>query len=119
MPLVCINMLAGKTPEYKKTVLDCVHNGLVAALGIEEDDRFQRIAEFDKASFETAPQKTEDFMIIELSLFPGRTKEQKKQAIEAITAGLISALGIRPTDVFILIHEPPLENWGLGGRQKQ
>lgn len=119
MPLVKINMLKGKSPEYKKAVLDSVHQGLISSLGIEDWDRFQRIVEFDKGDFETAPGKTDDFMIIELSLFPGRTKEQKKKAIEMITSNLETDLNIKPTDVFIVISEPPLENWGMGGDQKQ
>lgn len=119
MPLVKINMLRGKSPEYKKLVLESVHNGLVMSLGIEDWDRFQRIIEFEKCDFETAAEKTDDFMIIELSLFPGRTKEQKKMAIEMITSNLVTALNIMPTDVFIVINEPPLENWGMGGNQKQ
>ncbi len=58
------------------------------------------------------------FMIIELTLFPGRTREQKGDAIKAITSQLVDSLGIAPTDVFIVIDEPPLENWGMGGIQK-
>ena len=27
-------------------------------------------------------------------------------------------LSISPGDVFIIIDEPPLENWGMGGQQK-
>ena len=57
-------------------------------------------------------------MIIELTLFPGRTKEQKSDAIEKITSRLENGLGIASTDVFIVINEPPLENWGMGGIQK-
>ena len=26
--------------------------------------------------------------------------------------------GIAATDVFIVMNEPPLENWGMGGNQK-
>lgn len=118
MPLVRIEMIAGKTPEYKKAVLDCVHNGLVEALGIPDWDRFQRIVEIPGADFETAPGKSESFMIIELTLFPGRTKEQKGDAIRRITFGLSERLGIMPEDIFIVIHEPPDENWGLGGTQR-
>ncbi len=29
MPLVRIEMLKGKSSEYKKTLLDCVHEGLM------------------------------------------------------------------------------------------
>lgn len=118
MPLVRIEMKKGKSIEYKKTVLDCVHCGLVEAFDIEEWDRFQRIIEIDENDFETAPEKTDSFMIIELTIFPGRSKEQKKRAIQLITAKLCEKLSIVPSDVFIVMHEPPLENWGMGGNQK-
>ena len=118
MPLVRVDMIKGKDPEYKKTVLDCIHIGLMESIGIEDWDRFQRIVEIPRGDFETAPGKTDEFMIIELTLFPGRTKEQKGAAIKAITSRLENSLGIDPTDVFIVINEPPFENWGMGGVQK-
>ena len=119
MPLVRVDMIAGKSSEYKKTVLDCIHSGLVEAIDIQDWDRFQRIVEIPREDFETAPEKTDDFMIIELTLFPGRTKEQKGDAIKIITSKLEDKLGIAPTDVFIVINERPLENWGMGGVQKE
>ena len=119
MPLVEVKMLKGKSAEYKKTILDSIHNALVDSIGIEEWDRFQRVTEYDRNDFEFPSFKTDDFMIIELTLFPGRTKEQKGAAIEAITGSLNSALSIAPSDVFIVINEPPLENWGMGGKQKE
>ena len=119
MPLVKINMIKGKDAEYKRKVFDSVHKGLIMSLDIEDWDRFQRIIEISKEDFETAPGKTNDFMIIELTLFPGRTKEQKKNAIESITSELVNNLGIAATDVFIVINEPPIENWGMGGVQKE
>ena len=118
MPLVKINLIKGKTTEYKKTVFDCVHQGLIEALGISDWDRFQRIIEFVRSDFEAPAEKSDNFMIIELTIFPGRTKEQKKSAIEIITSKLVKALSIAPEDVFIIINEPPLENWGMAGKQK-
>ena len=49
-------------------------------------DRFQRIVEIPKEDFEMASGKTDNFMIIELTIFPGRTREQKRKAIETITS---------------------------------
>ncbi|MBO4688355.1 MAG: tautomerase family protein [Clostridiales bacterium] len=118
MPLVRIDLIKGKSPEYKKTLLTCIHNSLKETLQIEDWDRFQRIVEIEKEDFETAPFKTENFMIIEITLFPGRTKEQKKSLIENMTSSLSEALGIAPTDIFIVINEPADENWGLGGKQR-
>ncbi|MCR5058589.1 MAG: tautomerase family protein [Clostridiales bacterium] len=118
MPIVNVAMLKGRSPEYKKTVLDCIHQGLVDAIGIEDWDRFQRITEYDREDFEIPSFKTDDYMIIEMKFFPGRTKEQKKDLIENITGSLKERLSIDPSDVFIVIQEPPLENWGIGGKQK-
>ena len=118
MPLVRIEMIKGKSPDHKKQILDIVHSGLMKSLGIEDWDRFQRIIEIEKENFELPEGKNDDFLLIELTLFPGRTKEQKKAAIETITNDLSSKLGVKETDVFIIINEPPFENWGLAGKQK-
>lgn len=118
MPLVKVNMLKGRSQEYKKTVFDCIHQSLNTAFQIQDWDRFQRIEEFDKCNFEIPEGKTDNFMIIEFTVFPGRTKEQKKNLIETVTGTLVEKLSIAPTDIFITIIEPPLENWGMGGNQK-
>ncbi|MBQ1780630.1 MAG: hypothetical protein II001_04270 [Bacteroidales bacterium] len=44
-------MIRGKDPEYKKTLLNCIHEGLVESIGIEDWDRFQRIIEIDREDF--------------------------------------------------------------------
>ena len=118
MPLVRIDLKKGKSPDFKKKLFDCVHSGLVDSLGIEDWDRFQRIVEIAPEDFEAPEGKTDNFMIIELMLFPGRTKEQKKAAIEIITQKICDKLSLAATDIFIIINEPPLENWGMAGRQK-
>ena len=118
MPLVRVEIIKGKSREYKKTLLDCIHEGLVEAFGIDDDDRFQRITEIDAEDFERSSDKTDDFMIIELTIFPGRTAEQKRNAIKAVTANISERLHVAPEDVFIVMNEPSLENWGFAGKQK-
>ena len=119
MPLVRVEIIKGKSAEYKKTLLDCIHDGLMESIGIADWDRFQRIIEIDRGDFETPSEKTDQFTIIEITMFPERTKEQKKALIETVTKKLGKRLKIRPTDVFIVLREPPDENWGLGGRQRE
>ncbi|MBR3508560.1 MAG: tautomerase family protein [Lachnospiraceae bacterium] len=119
MPLVRVEIIKGKSAEYKKILLDCIHEGLLESIGIADWDKFQRIIEIDRADFEAPLEKTDQFMIIEITMFQGRTKEQKKALIETVTKKLGERLGIVPTDIFIVIHEPPNENWGLGGGQRE
>ena len=118
MPLVRIEMSKGHTPAYKATFLGAVHDALELALGIPDWDRFQRLYELNSHCFEKSAGKTEDFCIIELTIFPGRSKDVKGKIITEITKLLGERLGIAPPDIFIVIQDPPLENWGLGGVQK-
>ena len=118
MPLVRIEILKGKSAEYKKAVLDAVHSALVCALGVADWDRFQRLYELDEPCFERPEGKTDRFTIIEITMFRGRTKEQKAALFREITDALAEDPGIAPEDVFIVLNEPPDENWGLAGKQR-
>ena len=118
MPLVKIEIIKGHTDEYKKVFLSTVHDALELALDIPDWDRFQRLYEIEYDFFERSNEKTDKFCIIELTIFPGRSKDVKGKVIAEITRLLGERLRIAPTDIFIVIHDPPLENWGLGGVQK-
>lgn len=119
MPLVRIEIIKGKDIGYKKELLDSVHTALVNAIQIEEWDRFQRLYEIEEDFFERSESKTDKFTMIEITMFPGRTKEQKARIYEEIVKELQRRLAIEPTDVFIVLSEPPNENWGLAGRQRE
>ena len=119
MPLVRIEILKGKDAAYRKTLLDAVHDALAAAVGIPEWDRFQRLYELEPECFERAPGKTDRFTMIEITMFKGRSRDQKAKIFEEITRALNTRLGIANTDVFIVIQEPPDENWGLAGKQRE
>jgi len=47
MPLVKIEIRKGKPVEYKKALLDGIHDALVQTIKIPEHDRFQRLYELD------------------------------------------------------------------------
>ena len=119
MPLVKIEIIKGKGLEYKKTVLDAVHVALENAIQIENWDRFQRLYEIEDDLFERSESKTDKFTMIEITMFPGRTKEQKSKLYKEIVKELNQRLGIEPTDIFIVINEPANENWGLAGIQRE
>lgn len=115
MPLVKIEILKGKNSEYKKALLNGVHQALVDCFKIPDDDRMQRLYELEKEDFEISSNKTENFILIELTIFKGRSLEAKKSLYKAMVDNLEKALGIKRTDVLIVINEPSLENWGVAG----
>ncbi|MCL2386897.1 MAG: tautomerase family protein [Defluviitaleaceae bacterium] len=119
MPLVRIEISKSHRKDYKMALLQAVHDGLVNGLSIPDNDRNQRLYELEDYYFERSPNsgKTEKFTLIEVTLLPGRSTEMKKNTITEITRLLGERLQITPPDVFIIIIEPPLENWSIGGKQ--
>ena len=88
---------------------------VVSSLKIPDYDRTQRLYELDKLYFEINPHKSENFTLIEITMFSGRSKEAKKNLYQNIVKNLNNNPGIIGTDIMIVIHEPPLHNWGIGG----
>lgn len=119
MPLVRIEIIEGKSAQYKRQLMDGIHQAICTALEVEDWDRFQRLYELPAANFELSESKTEKFTLIEIKMFPGRSKEQKAKLYKAIVDELKMRLEIEATDVFIVLEEPSNENWGLAGNQRE
>jgi phenylpyruvate tautomerase PptA (4-oxalocrotonate tautomerase family) len=115
MPLVKIEIIKGKSKEYKKAILDGVHDALVETIKIPDYDRFQRIYELDLDNFEVPKSKTYNVTLIEIVMFKGRSFESKKALYKAINRNLKLNPGIIGDDIIIVLIEPLLENWGING----
>jgi phenylpyruvate tautomerase PptA (4-oxalocrotonate tautomerase family) len=114
MPLVKVEISAGKSPAYKKAMLDGIHSALVEAISIPDSDRRQRLYELDDEHFERNG-RSDQYMIIEITMFKGRSFEAKKALYAAIVRNLEADPGIPGGEITIVIHEPSLENWGIRG----
>lgn len=51
---------------------------------------------------------------VEVTMFPGRSAEDKRALYRAIVAGL-GSVGVKADAVTVTLHEPALENWGVRG----
>lgn len=116
MPLVMVETREGKTAETKKALLDAIHEALVEAFEIPDDDRQQRILEYPADDFEVPPGKTPNHVLVTIDAFPGRSARAKRELFAGIVRRFAD-LGIDPFDVLIIINEIPLENWGIRGGQ--
>jgi 4-oxalocrotonate tautomerase family enzyme len=115
MPFVRITIRSGRPGQYRKALLEGVHNALVQAFKIPEHDRYQVLHELDAEHFEAPPAKTENVAMVEITAFKGRSNEAKKELFRAIAENLAKNPGIKGDDIMIVVHEPPLENWGIRG----
>lgn len=114
MPLVRIEIIKGRPITERKRLLQAVHAALVEAFGIPEDDRTQRLVEHDSENFEIPPGRSENYTLVEITEFPGRSSTAKRALYKAIVRNL-GEIGIAPDDVLVVLHEPSMENWGIRG----
>lgn len=114
MPIVRIAGRKGRPPAAKRALLEAVHSALREALKIPEDDRTQILHEYAPEDFETPLTKTEKFVLVEITMFPGRSLEAKRHLYQAVVQNL-GLLGIAPEDLLIVLHEPAMENWCVRG----
>ena len=119
MPLVKIYVRNNRTAEELRAIGDGVHDALVAQANVPADDRFQILNRLDPNQIVAHPSyggvtRSEDIVIVEITLNAGRSVEIKKKLYADIAARLES-VGVRPDDVLISLIEVTKENWSFGG----
>lgn len=124
MPLVRISLLAGKPEAHKKKISDVVHRAMVETINVPPLDRFQIITEHAKPDFVYDAQylsiaRTDDLVIIQVTLNTGRSTEQKKALYRRIADLLHQEAGTRKEDVLINLVEVAKENWSFGNGEAQ
>ena len=124
MPLVRISLIAGKPESYKQKISDIVHRAMVETVNVPPQDRFQIITEHNAADFIYDPEylkvhRTNDLVIIQITLNTGRTTEMKKALYRRIADLLHQEAGLRKEDVLINLVEVAKENWSFGNGEAQ
>jgi 4-oxalocrotonate tautomerase len=55
--------------------------------------------------------------LISVSMYPGRTREQKEEFAKAVTDTAVQILKTKAEHVIIVYDENPKENWFISGKQ--
>jgi 4-oxalocrotonate tautomerase len=53
--------------------------------------------------------------VVTVQMWAGRTPQQKKALVRAITEAMVTHAGAKATNLHVILHEIPKENWGLAG----
>jgi phenylpyruvate tautomerase PptA (4-oxalocrotonate tautomerase family) len=118
MPLIQIDVQQGHSTAHRRAILDGVHAALVECFKIPDHDRIQVLREHVAENFDRPPGKGDRFTVVQIFAFAGRSREAKRDLFAAIVRNLQRAPGIDPLDVFIVLCEPPRDNWGIRGGQQ-
>jgi phenylpyruvate tautomerase PptA (4-oxalocrotonate tautomerase family) len=114
MPLTCIEVRKPRPPEQVQALIEAVYQAQIEALQLPASDRQLRYVEHRPEHFHVAPGKTENYTLVRIELFSGRSLEAKRRLYRLIVEKL-GRLGVAAADVFIVLHEIPLDNWGIRG----
>lgn len=94
---------------------EAIHQSVVEALSYPVEKRFHRFMALEPEDFLFPEDRSEDYTVIEISLFEGRSAEAKKALIRELFRRVEAACGIAAQDLEITIFETPKGNWGIRG----
>jgi 4-oxalocrotonate tautomerase len=119
MPLARIDLVQGKSPDYRKAIGEVIYDAMLTTINVPKGDRFQVITEHPAENFVFDPnylgiQRTADCVFIQVTLNEGRTLDMKRAFYKAIADGLHERVKLRREDVVINLVEVKKENWSFG-----
>jgi phenylpyruvate tautomerase PptA (4-oxalocrotonate tautomerase family) len=116
MAQIKIYGLKAALDPIKARLSDIVHSCVVDVLELPADKRFHRFIALDPDDFRYPSDRSERYLIVEISIFSGRTTVTKKRLIQLLFKRLHAELDLLPQDVEITIFETPKANWGIRGK---
>lgn len=119
MPFMHTLVRAGTTPDRKRAIVMGIHDALVAAIGMPQDELFNRVSEYAPGDFFydrrfNAIARSDDLVVVEITMRRGRSDAMKRDTYAAIAANLERDAAVSPRDVFIFIHENDYSDWSVG-----
>ena len=119
MPLSRVSLRRGKPAAHRKAILDGVYRAMRAVFDVPDEDRFMTITEHDEDNFSYSKSylgiaRSDDLVMIQLTVNNTRTVEKKKALYRAVVENLTADPGLRPEDILINLIEVLPENWSFG-----
>jgi phenylpyruvate tautomerase PptA (4-oxalocrotonate tautomerase family) len=119
MPFARVDLLKGKSPEYRATLADVVYEGIVGVLKAPDGDRFIVVGEhspdnliYDKKFL--GLDRSPDFILIQVTSTVGNNKESKLAFYRYIADELKKKLSVRPDDIMINMVFVDRSDWSFG-----
>lgn len=124
MPLVKFDVQKGRTAAELKALLDAEHKILVQDFGVPERDRYQIVTQHEPEEMIIEDtgfgiERTERFVMIQITMRGGRTEAQKQAFYKDLVAELQATAGTKPNDVMVVISENGSPDWSFGNGEAQ
>jgi phenylpyruvate tautomerase PptA (4-oxalocrotonate tautomerase family) len=119
MPFARIDLIKGKTSEYRAAVADIVYRGIVDVLKAPDGDRFIVVGEHTADNLIYDPKflgfdRSADFLLIQVTSTVGNDKASKLAFFRFIADELKDKLFVRPDDIMINMVYVDRSDWSFG-----
>ena len=101
--------------SHRTAISKAIHQSVMSALKYPQEKKFHRYIALDSEDFIYPDDRSENYIIIEISMFEGRSVDAKKSLIRQLFSNIEADVGISPQDVEITIFETPKQSWGIRG----
>jgi len=115
MAQIKIYGLKSSLAEKASSLSSAIHSAVVEALSYPPDKKFHRFIGLERPEFVFPSDRGDNYTIIEISMFEGRSTETKKTLIRLLFTNIAREAGIDPHNIEITIFETPKQNWGIRG----
>jgi phenylpyruvate tautomerase PptA (4-oxalocrotonate tautomerase family) len=123
MPLVRIDVIRGRDTEQVRTLLDTIHNAMVAALDVPATDRYQILTQHDPGDIVARDTglgypRTDDIVILQFTSRK-RPEAAKADLYRRLAQSLQERCGVKATDLIVTITENGPADWSFGDGSAQ
>ena len=124
MPLIRISLRTGKPDDYRRAIAENNYASLRETFNVPENDFFATVDEleprdfiYDRKYFNI--ERSDDLVLIQLTVSNTRTVEQKKALYRPIVERLGKSPGAAAARYFPHLLEVAKENWSFGNGEAQ
>lgn len=121
MPIIRTALPHAFAPERRLAVAQGVHDALVSAIGMPQDEFFNLVQPYAPGEFiydrrfNGYARGEESVVMVEITMRRGRSDAMKRALYAAIADNLAARAEVKPADLVIFIHENDYSDWSMGG----
>jgi phenylpyruvate tautomerase PptA (4-oxalocrotonate tautomerase family) len=119
MPFIRTNLPIDTSPENQRCIVQGIHDALVESIGMPQDELFNMVAHYAPGQFACSPnfngvERSNRVVVIEVTMRRGRSDAMKRNLYASISRNLQVTAGVKPSDIFIFVHENDYSDWSVG-----
>jgi hypothetical protein len=118
MPLLCFDLIQGRSEKQIDMILDATHEVLVKSFNVPERDRYQIVREHAPSRMIIEDTglgivRTPNMLVLQVTTRP-RSRVMKQAFYRSLVEKLEAACGIAPSDVLVTFVTNMDEDWSFG-----